>query len=581
MKRRNLSISLVLIILCNAVLAACGAPSASAPNPPASATSAAVAPSTAEGSATSAAVAPSATESPATPNSQPAPASAGGTPTRGGRLVVVDSGDASVLDPFHASWHGIAIYSVFDTLIHYTPDLSNFVPGLAEKWEVAPDKLSLTLTLRKDVKFQDGTPMDAKAVKWNFDKYRDKATASPLGSSMTDLVTDVQTPDDYTVVLKLAKPFAPLLDLMASLEIASPTAYQQEGPDKFAQNPVGAGRWNIKENVPNDHILYTRNPDYAWGAPDLDNKGASYPDELEIKLLTDEATTYATLETGESQIASIPAQFLKKARENSNIEVVQGVNPGLDVLNLNFQHKPLDNKNIRQALSRAINRDEVIAAGYEGEAEPIYGPLSPSEVGYSEAVEAKARGQGYDPQKAKDLLAAEGWKDSDGDGVLENGSDKLELHLLVLGDPHYKRMGETIQAELGDIGVKVDLDVKDGAALKDELDKGSFDIFLYYFALVDPWVLCYMYCSDGGGNQRLHYSNPELEKLLKAANAELDPAERKKKVADAMMLLIEDQPKISLLAAHTFMGYRKDKVAGLKFDATGGPILDDAYLIQK
>jgi peptide/nickel transport system substrate-binding protein len=568
MKRRNVSSALSLIFVISAILTACGAPSASAPSTPVSAAPDAFAPATA-GPAATAAIQPSAA----------APAA---TDKTGGRLILVDSGDNAQLDPFQASWHAVAIYSVFDTLINYSLDFTSFMPGLADKWQISSDKLSLTLTLHPGVKFHDGTPMDAKAVKWNFDRYRDKSIASTQSAVLGDLVTDVQTPDASTVVLKMNKPYAPLFDFLAGLEIVSPTAYQQAGPDKFGQNPVGAGRWKVKEMVVNDHILFARNADYSWGPPYVDNKGAAYPDEFEIKTLKDEATIYAMLETGEADVASIPAQFVKKARANPDIEVVQGLNAGLDYLGFNTQHKPFDNANIRRAIGYAINRAELITVGYEGEADPIYGPLSPTEFGYSKEIEAKALEQSYNPEKAKEMLAAEGWNDTNGDGFLDKGADKMEFRLLYPSSDTYKRMAETIQAQLGDVGIKVNLEAKDEAALKDATKAGTHEMFMLYFGLLDPRILCFMFCSAGiGGTNRTRYANPDLDKLLAAADTTVDPTERKQKVADVMQMLIKERPSIPLLAVHTFTGYRKDKVAGLKFDALGGVIFNDAYLLKK
>jgi peptide/nickel transport system substrate-binding protein len=571
MKQRPLSIILLFIIVSTTILTACGGPPPQAAGTP-------VASSAGEAS-------PVASSSPA-PDTQPAATASATAPTaqdkRGGRLVLNDGSGTPVLDPFRATWHTTPIFSVFDTLMSYSPDLASFVPGLAEKWEVSPDKLALTIHLRKDVTFHDGTPLNAQALKWNFDRYRDKSIGSSQSGVLSGLVTDVQTPDEYTVVLKLNSPYAPLFDFLSSLEIVSPTAYEQAGKDKFGQNPIGAGKWKIKEFVPNDHLLFTRNEEYAWGPSYVDNKGPQYPDELEFKSITDPATIYATLETGEVHIAPVLGQFVKKARENPNIELVEGVNIGLDYIGFNNKHPLFENKNIRRAIAYAINREELVMAGYEGEAVEVFGPLSPTEFGYSEAVEQKAREQGHDPEKAKQALAAEGWQDSDGDGILDKAGQKLEFRLSFQVLDSYKRMAETIQAQLGDVGIKVNLEGKDIAALREETASGKHEMFLLYFGLIDPRILCYMFCSGNiGGTNRMNYANPQLDKLLAEADAELDPTERKKKVAAAMEVLVEERPHIPLLAVRFFMGYRKDKIAGLKFGKVGSMMLNDVYLLDK
>jgi peptide/nickel transport system substrate-binding protein len=567
LKQRSLSSILLFIIVSTTILTACGGPPSQAPSAP---------------SASSAGAASPAASSSATPDTQPSAAVPTTQDKRGGRLILNDGSGTPVLDPFQSTWHTTPIFSVFDTLMTYSPDLESFEPGLAEKWEVSDDKLSLTIHLRKDVTFHDGTPLDAKALKWNFDRYRDKSVGSSQSGVLSSLLTDVQTPDEYTVVLKLTSPYAPLFDFLSSLEIVSPTAYEKAGKDKFGQNPIGAGRWKVKEFIPNDHILYTRNEEYAWGPPYVENKGPQYPDELEIKSVTDPATIYATLETGEVHIAPVLGQFVKKARQNPNIELVEGVNIGLDYIGFNTKQAPFDNKNIRRAIGYAINREELVMAGYEGEAEQVFGPLSPTEFGYSEAVEQKAREQGYDPEKAKQALAAEGWQDTNGDGILDKAGQKMEFRLSFQALDSYKRMAETIQAQLGDIGIKVNIEGKDVAALKEETLSGKHEMFLLYFGLIDPRILCYMFCSSNiGGTNRMNYANPQLDKLLAEADAELDPTERKKKVAAAMEVLVDERPHIPLLAVRFFMGYRKDKIAGLKFGKVGSMMLQDVYVLDK
>lgn len=572
MKHHKILCAGTLILLLSTLLSACGTPSGTDTGAAATTVGQVEAPTSAQ----------AATAQPAAPTAAQSSGATGSDDKRGGRLILIDAAGGIQLDPFKATWHALPIFSVFDTLITYNPELTSFEAGLAEKWEISPDKLSLTLTLRKGMVFQDGTPVDSAAIKWNFDHHRDPAVASPQGPILMGAVTDVLAPDPQTVVLKMAAPYAPLFDFLAGLEMVSPTAYQKIGPDNFGQHPVGAGKWNLKELVDNDHILFTRNDAYNWGPPYVDNKGAPYPDELEFRLMSDEATMYAALEAGEAHITGVASQFLEKARANPNIEIHKGVVSGMDYLGFNTQHPPFDNAAIRRAIGYAINREELIKVGYDGQADPIYGPLSPTEFGYSPEVEAKAREQSYDPEKAKELLAAEGWKDSDGDGILDKDGQKMEFRLLYPASDATKRLAETVQAQFNDVGIKINLDGKEVAAIKEETKAGTHEMMLLYFALIDPRILCLQFCSDGIGiTNRTRYANPELDKLLKDADAAIDPTERKQRVAKAMELLIQERPSIPLMTAYGYIGYRKDMIGGLKFDALGSPILNDVYMLKK
>jgi peptide/nickel transport system substrate-binding protein len=569
MKRRNLATAPMLVFLVASIfLSACG--SAATPAPAATSAPAAAAPT----------AAPLGT---AVPTAEPIaePETASGDKS-GGRLVLVGNDDSSQLDPFISTWHSTAIYSVFDTLISYSPDFTTFEPLLAESWTVSEDNLQVTFKLREDVIFQDGTPLNAEAVKWNLDRYSDPVVASSQSATLNGLLTSTEVVDEYSVTLTLSEAYAPLFEFLSGLEIVSPTAYEAAGSDKFNLNPVGAGRWIVKENIPNEHILFDRYNDYNWGVNFVDNQGASYPAEFEIKSVADEATIYAMLETGEAHIAGIPSQFIDKARANENIEIVQGVNSGLDYLGFNNEHPILKDPALRRAIARAINRDEIVIAGYDGAADPIYGPLSPTEFGYSERVENIAREQTYDPDLAASMLAEAGWTDSDGDGILDKDGEKLEFRFIFPASDTYKRMAETVQAQLSDVGIKLNLEAQEESALKAETVAGTHEVFLLYFGLIDPRILCYIFCSDRiGGTNRPRYSNPDLDVLLKAADTEVDPEARKLKVEAVMELLVQERPTIPLLASYSFTGYRKDKVAGIKTNSIGGVLLDDVYLLDK
>jgi len=336
----------------------------------------------------------------------------------------------------------------------------------------------------------------------------------------------------------------------------------------------------VTEQVANDHRTLKRNPDYAWAPPWFDNKGAAYPDTFVVKQLTDDATTFSALQTGQIQIGPIPAQFLAQARADPNLTVVQGLDSGIQYVGFNTQYPPLDNKNIRQAIGYAINRDEVIKAGFSGEADPIYGPLAPTEFGYSQDAETEARKQSFNVDTAKAMLTAEGYT-MGSDNIMAKDGKKLEFRFIFPTDDVSKRMAETIQAQLADAGVKLDLAPEEVAAMKAETVKGTHQIFLLYMGLIDPRILCFQFCSSNiNGTDRTRFKNDALDKALAAMNAELDPDKRKALVDAAERIIIDQRPEIPLAVKHTFVGYRKDQVGGLKFDVLGNAQYQDAYLLK-
>ena len=324
----------------------------------------------------------------------------------------------------------------------------------------------------------------------------------------------------------------------------------------------------IKEQVANDHRTLIRNPDYAWPAPWFDNKGPAYPDTVVVKQLTDDATMYSALETGQVQVAPIPTQFLDQARKNSNLTVVQGIENGIQYIGFNNQAEPFTNKNIRQAIGYAINRDEIIKVAWNGEADAIYGPLSPSQFGYSQNAETEARKQSYNTDTAKKMLAAEGWVPGS-DRILAKAGKKFEVRFLFVPDDPSKRAAETIQSQLADIGVKLDLVPEQVAALKDETRRARTRCS----CSTSPWPIRAAWGSSSVGNingtDRTRFKNDDLDKALVAMDAEIDPDKRKALVDAAERIIIDQRPEIPLAVKHLFYGYRKDQVGGMKFDVLG------------
>jgi len=588
MKQRSLFVALSGMMIASVLLGACAAPAVvpTATVPPAptaivfptetSAPAATTAPTAAPTTAAAATAAPTTAAATAAPTT--APTASG--PAKGGTLTVVDNVDYATLDPFNETWTNPAFFEVYDTLVNYKLDFSGFVGGISDSWTFSADNKTVTFKLHPGVKFTDGTPMDATAVKWNLDHYTDKTVPNPICDVLCGVLTSTAAPDASTIVLTLSQPFAPLMDELSGVPMISPAAYQKYGKDNYGQNPVGTGPFVVKSQIANDHRTLVRNPDYAWPPTYYKNPGAAYPDTFVVKQLLDDATMYSALETGQVQIAPVPGQFLAQARSNANLTVVQGIDQGIQYIGFNTQYPPFDDKNIRQAIGYAINRDEVIKAGFNGEADPIYGPLSPAEFGYSQAAETEARKQSFNTDTAKQMLATAGWTPGS-DGIMAKGGKRMEFTFILPPDDASKRMAETIQSQLADVGIKLNLKPEEIAALKAETVKGTAQMFLLYMGLADPRILCFQFCSENiNGTDRTRFKNADLDKALAAMNAEVDPEKRKALVEAAEMIIIDQRPEIPFAVKHTFTGYRKDQVGGLVFNAIGGALYQDAYLLN-
>ena len=285
-------------------LSACGAtptPTATAVPPTATkvAPTATAVPPAATMAAPTAAVAPTATKPPvAATTATPAPAKAvnidamvalmqqiqekNWAPKKGGTLRASTDAHPPILDPHTATttWCTTVTQNIFDQLVAQGPD-QEFYPWLASSWEVSADGSAYTFKLRKDVKFHDGTPFNAAAVKFNVDRLLDPNTKTGLSTSLVSAIKGAVVKDEFTVTLELKNPDAVfLLNLSdAALGIVSPAGVQKWGQD-FGRHPVGSGAYIFKEWKENLNITLVRNEDYRWPPPFYRNQGPVFPDQL-------------------------------------------------------------------------------------------------------------------------------------------------------------------------------------------------------------------------------------------------------------------------------------------------------------
>src|SRR2546428_178314 len=301
----------------------------------------------------------------------------------GGTLVFAQAQDAVTLDP-HLATDGFSvnnISNVFDTLVRYKVDTTAVEPSLAESWSVSPDGLVWTFKLRNGIKFHDGTPFNAEAVKINYDRQVDPQNPYHTGSFdyaefTFQNVKSVEAVDPLTVRFTLSARFAPFLINMAmfSTGIASPTAIRKYGPD-FFKNPVGTGPFKFVEWVEKDHVTYEANKNYWAGRPCIDR--------LIIRGIPDNTVRLLEMERGSVQMMDqVNPPDYDRIRSNKDLVLYSG--PGLNVgyLAMNTQNPPFNDRRVRQAVSYAVNKAALVQAFYGGIAQPAKNPMPPPILGY-------------------------------------------------------------------------------------------------------------------------------------------------------------------------------------------------------
>ena len=302
------------------------------------------------------------------------------------------------------------IVQVFDQLI-MSDERGSLSPGLATAWQLAPDVRSLHLRLREGVRFHDGTPFDAEAVKFTLDSIVDPRTGSQGAVDMIGPYERTEVLGRHEVRIHYRVPNAGAVDALTEneLSIVSPSAVERLGNTGFAQAPVGTGPFRFVSWERGRQVILERNPDYAW-APDWSSvRGPSNIARIVHRFIPNNSTRVASLEAGEVHMADIvPALDTRRLNDSGRFRAMIGVAAGLSFgAPLNTSRPPFDDIRVRQAFMHAVDRRRLAQNLYFGLVQPAFGPLASSTPTYWSGVEQYFP---FDRERAVRLLEEAGWR---------------------------------------------------------------------------------------------------------------------------------------------------------------------------
>ncbi|MGE5619622.1 MAG: ABC transporter substrate-binding protein [Sphingomonadaceae bacterium] len=498
----------------------------------------------------------------------------------GGTLTRAMTTEPTSIDPHGAANAGLnlTLPYLFDTLITRQRD-GKFVGHLAESWEVSPDGRTIDMKLKKGVKFHDGSPMNAAAVVFTFDRFKKVGDKSPIAANVKE-ISKVEALDDLTVRFSFEEPTATIWSTLAMpyAGILSPSAVQAAG-DEMGSKPVGTGPFKLGEWKRGVSITLLRNPDYNWGPAEATNKGPVHIDRLVYKLIPDANTQMSALQSGDVDIIFITEPtVLDKVQKDESLKVEPINLDSLIYLGYNSAKPPFDEVKVRQALSHAINKTEIVKTALGGFGIEAGTPLPPSLLGYNK--ELASYGQGYDVAKAKALLAEAGFTQGS-DGNWQRGGKKLGGKLLTSTRSPNEAIATVIQSQLKAIGVPVEIQQLDSAAVMKASTEGAFDLILWRYDWNDPDALnIYLSGKRVRQTNRVFYSNPQVDALLEKGLRELDPQKRAQIYEEAQKIILAEAPWQPLYHPMEGMVFR-DRVKGIKVGALGRMLVNDVTLSGK
>jgi peptide/nickel transport system substrate-binding protein len=506
-----------------------------------------------------------------------------GTSPSGGVIARALTTEPSGLDPHGVASSGqnVVLPYLLDTLVYRDTD-NSFKPYLAEKWEVAPDGKVITFTLKKGITFHDGTPLNAEAVKFTFQRVIQQGQRSPLASGFAD-ISGIDVLDNLTLKISFKQPTAIFLSSISTAYagIISPTAVQQLG-DQFALKPVGSGAFKFEEWQPGVSITLTRNSNYRWAPSVLKNQAAPLIEKLVFKVIPDANTQFRAFQSGEIDILFInQTNQVEKLKNDPQTNLNETTLNSLIYLGFNCQKPPFDDVRVRQALSHAVDKNELVQTALGGIGEIAFAPLSNTLPGFDPQL--KSFELGYNPAKTAELLGQAGFvKQADGTwNRPQTGSSEAQpfkVNLLISTRAPNEALATVIQGQFKKAGIPVTIKSLEANAATDAATKGDYDLFIWRYDWNDADVLnTYLSSSRIGRTNRNFYKNAELDKILDQASKQLDAKERNQSYFAAQKIILQDAPWQPLYIPKDYIAINKrvqDVVVGLM----GRLLLNDATI---
>jgi peptide/nickel transport system substrate-binding protein len=498
-----------------------------------------------------------------------APADHGATGARTGTIVVARPADASSLDPARPSDNESSevISQLYDTLVRYRPGTTEIEPGLAVAWEVDPAGRQWTFRLRPGVRFHDGTPLDAAAVVFSFERQRDPQHPFHRGKfayweNAFKNIERVEAIAPLVVRITIADRFAPLLASMATfpVSIVSPTAVARWG-DEFGDHPVGTGAFRLERWTHGERIVIARNPDYWGPRPAIERVVFEVVPDARQRLIDLESGAVdlaLAILPGESQFLDLhPGLTLHRPPANN-----------VTYLAMNCAHPPFDQPAVRQAVAMAINKQAIVRLAYQGLATTADGPLPPAQWGYRPGLGAVV----FDPGAARarlEKLAA--------DGAIDLGRT-YKLYAPTTPRPYLPnpdQVARIIRANLEEVGLHVELVLQPFAATRQDTQAGRHELALAGWVgdNGDPDNYLYlMFDKDntvpGIARNIAFYRDDAVSTLLRRAQRVEDRREREQLYAEAQARIASDAPWVPLAHSQVTVAARAD-LTGVVVDPTG------------
>ncbi len=435
---------------------------------------------------------------------------------------------------------------IFNSLVRKN-EKSELVPDVAVGWDI-PDPTTYIFHLRNDVRFHDGRPLTSKDVRFTFRSILDGAVRTTKAGHPYNLITDIDTPDAYTVIFKLRESFAPFLWNLANGVIG---IIPEGSPSDFNRRPIGSGPFQFVRHIQDQEVVLQRNESYFGNKTGVST--------LIFKIIPEEVVMALELRKGSVDLAInvLAPDMVEVLKRDGRLKVTQSPGTNYQYFAFNLTDPTFSDVRVRQAFAYGIDRESIIKYLWRNQARPAVGILPPNNWAYTPDVKSYA----YDPERARALLR-------------ESGHEHLTFTFRLNNDnATTSQLAAIFQQQLREIGVTMEIKGTEFATFFADVMKGTFQAYTLRWigANNDPDVFNLVFHSKSvppHGSNRGHYANGRVDQLIEFARREVDMTKRRQAYQEIERIVADEVPYVSLFYTDTVCVSNK-RIEGIQLYPAG------------
>ncbi len=462
-------------------------------------------------------------------------------PQAGGALKIAMPYTVGTLDPLHfmadADFH--VITQIYEPLVLFNEE-GNPIPRLAASWQ-SPDPTTWVFYLRKGARWQTGNEVFPKGTKaevtaddvvTTLNLVLNPDNKATFYSKLAKVIKSVEAVDKHTVKVVTQAPYAFLMEDLGHIPIVSKQAVEKVGAGQLGRYPIGSGPFKLSEARLDNQITLVRNDDY-YLKPLLAR--------VTFQVIPDKSVATMALESGDVDVVTqLPPLEIPRIAADKRFVVMAPASGSYRYIAFNQRKPPFDDLKIREAIAMGIDIRSALKAIFPAEslAQPAWGPVPPGIPGYDPSLQKIWT---YDPERARELLAAQGWADTDKDGVLEKDGRKFSFVLQAPNDPNRSKLAVIVADQLKAIGLEAKVKIEEWGMHLQDLAAGQADMFVMGGGSTPDGLLYLFHSGLVSKDHNTGFRNAEVDQLLDKAKATTDAAARKKLWQEAQRLIVENR----------------------------------------